>query len=385
MAHASPIVWEDTIYIATAIGPGASELKTGLYGDITPLEEKEPHQWRLLAIDKANGKIAWSALGTEAVPKVKRHPKASHCNSTPTTDGKHVVAIFGSEGLFCFDRNGKVTWKKDLGPMDSGFFAVPSAQWGFASSPVIHDSKVIVLCDVQTNSFIAAFALPDGQELWRTSRSDVPTWGTPTVVEAAAQKLIAVNGWHETAAYDFLTGRRQWHLDGGGDIPVPTPIFAHGLLYFTSAHGKFRPLRAIRPHAVGDITPPDPGQTNAAIVWSHARQGNYMQTPIVVGDLLFACFDNGLLTCADAKTGEIKYSERLSNRGQGFSSSPVSDGRHLYFASEPGTVFVVPASDKFSVVATNDLQEPCMSTPAISGGSLFYRTKTKLVAVGARH
>lgn len=382
LAHASPIVWNDRIYVATAVKPGEAELRTGLYGDITPLEEKEAHQWRMLALDKQSGKILWDTLAHTAVPRVKRHPKATHCNSTPATDGRHIVEIFGSEGLFCFTMDGKLAWKKDLGPMDSGFFSSPTAQWGFASSPVLRDGKVVVLCDVQTNSFIALFDAADGRELWRTPRRDVPTWGTPTVVDHGGQRMIAVNGWHETAAYDFASGKRLWHLSGGGDIPVPTPIFAHGLLYLTSAHGKFRPLRAIKPDASGDITPPDPGQTNSAIVWAHARQGNYMQTPIVVGELLFACQDNGLLTCLDATSGAIKYSERLSSRGQGFTSSPVSDGRHLYFASEPGTVFVVPVSASFSIAATNELGETCMSSPAISNGTLFYRTRTKLVAIG---
>jgi len=384
LAHASPIIWGDHVYVATAVKPGQAELKTGLYGDITPLEEKEPHQWRLLALEKATGKVAWNTLALEAVPRVKRHPKATHCNSTPATDGKHIVEIFGSEGLFCFTMDGKLAWKKDLGPMDAAFFAVPSAQWGFGSSPVIHDGKVIVQCDVLTNSFIAAFNLADGKELWRTPRTDVPTWSTPTVVETNARKIIAVNGWHETAAYEFSSGKRLWHLDGGGDIPVPTPIFAHGLIYLTSAHGRFRPLRAIRPDATGDITPPDPGQTNQAIAWAHARQGNYMQTPIVIDDLLFACQDIGFLSCLNARTGEIKYGERLSNRGQGFTSSPVSDGRHLYIASEPGTVFVVPVSDKFSITATNEMQESCMSSPGISDGVLFIRTQSKLVAIGPR-
>jgi outer membrane protein assembly factor BamB len=192
-----------------------------------------------------------------------------------------------------------------------------------------------------------------------------------------------VNGWHFSGGYDLATGHNLWTLDGGGDIPVPTPIFAHNLIYLTSAHGRFRPMRAIRPDASGNITPSDPDQTNAAIAWAHARQGNYMQTPIVVRNLLFACNDAGVLTCFDALTGEIKYSERLSKSGQGYTSSPVSDGRHLYFASEQGAVFVVPASDKFSVVASNDLHETCMATPAISDATIFYRTRTKLIAIGA--
>jgi outer membrane protein assembly factor BamB len=384
LAHSSPIVWGDRVYVATAVKPGKAELKVGLYGDIESVNENETHQWRLLALDKATGRIIWNTLGFEAVPKVKRHTKASHCNPTPATDGQRIVAIFGSEGLFCFDTEGKLLWKKDLGPMDSGYYEVPSAQWGFASSPVIHDGKVVVLCDVQKGSFLAVFDLADGRELWRTPRKDVPTWGTPAVVTAAGKTQIVVNGWHHTGGYDFATGKELWHLDGGGDIPVPTPVFANGLIYLTSAHGKARPMRAIRPDAGGNITPADPGATNAAIVWAHARQGNYMQTPIPVGDALYGCFDMGILTSFDAQTGAIRYSERLTKNGEGFTPSPVSDGRHLYFTSELGNVYVVPVGAKFSLVATNTMNETCMATPAISSGTLFFRTREKLVAIGTK-
>jgi len=382
LSHASPIVWNDRVFVATAVAPGKADLKVGLYGDIASASDQVEHEWRLLALEKASGKIVWDRLGHKAVPRVKRHTKASHCNSTPATDGQRLVAIFGSEGLFGFDLNGALLWKKDLGPMDSGFFQVKSAQWGFASSPVIHDDKVVVLVDVQTNLFLAVFALADGKELWRTPRKDVPTWSTPTVAKVGEQSQVLVNGWHHTGAYDFATGREIWRLDGGGDIPVPTPIVSHGFAYFTSAHGRSRPMRAVRLEAKGDITPPDPGATNAAIAWAHARQGNYMQTPIVVGDLLYGCSDSGVLTCFDAKTGAIQYSERLVSGGQGFTASPVSDGRHLYFASELGNVFVVPASRKFSVAATNSLGETCMATPALNEGALFFRTREHLVAIG---
>lgn len=382
LAHSSPIVWGDRVYVTTVVQPGEAELKVGLYGDIGSVEEREEHRWRLLALDLASGKVLWDTTGHTAVPRVSRHPKSSHCNSTPATDGQRVVAIFGSEGLFCFDARGRLAWKKDLGAMDSGYFAVPSAQWGFASSPVIHGSKVLVQCDVQTNSFLAAFDLADGRELWRTARRDVPTWGTPTVVATPGRTQVAVNGWHCVAGYELETGRELWRLTGGGDIPVPTPIFAHGLIYFTSAHGKLRPMRAIRPGASGDITPPEPGGTNDAVAWVHPRQGNYMQTPIVVGDALWGCTDGGVLTCFDAGTGAIRYSERLGAGNQGFTASPVSDGRHLYFASERGQVFVVPVAERFSIAATNTLGETCMASPAIAGGSLLFRTRGKLLAIG---
>jgi outer membrane protein assembly factor BamB len=237
---------------------------------------------------------------------------------------------------------------------------------------------------VQKDSFLAIFDLADGRELWRTRRDDVPTWGTPAVISAADRTQIVVNGWHHTGGYDFATGKELWKLNGGGDIPVPTPITANGFVYLTSAHGNFRPMRAIRLDATGDITPADPGATNASIAWAHPRQGNYMQTPIVVADWIFACFDPGIVTCFDARSGKIQYTERLSRGGEGFTASPVSDGRNLFFTSELGKVFVVPAAAKFSVIATNELGETCMASPALSDGMLFFRTREKLVAIGAK-
>lgn len=141
-------------------------------------------------------------------------------------------------------------------------------------------------------------------------------------------------------------------------------------------------MRAIRLDASGDITPADPGATNAAIAWAHARQGNYMQTPIVVDDFLYGANDAGVVTCFDAKSGGIRYGERLSRAGEGFTASPVSDGKNLFFTSELGKVFVVPVGPEFSIAATNELGETCMATPALVDGTLYFRTRGKVVAIG---
>jgi outer membrane protein assembly factor BamB len=382
LAHSSPIIWGNVLYVATSVAPGNQDLKVGLYGDIASADDQDSHQWRLLALDKDTGKILWDKLGFEGIPRGKRHPKSTHCNSTPATDGRRIVAIFGSEGLFCFDRDGALLWKKDLGPMKSGFYRVPTAQWGFSSSPVIHDGKVLVLCDVLDDSFLAEFDLADGRQLWRTARHDVPTWGTPAVAKTADHIEILVNGWHETAAYDFAAGTELWSLDGGGDIPVPTPIVAGGLAYFTSAHGPQRPMRAIRldDHLLAATAT---GATNPTVAWQQERKGNYMQTPIVVGDFLYGCVDSGIVTCFEAKPGTVRYSERLGNGTEGFTASPVSDGRNLYFTSEIGNVYVIPANGSFSVAATNSLNDTCLSTAAVAEGTLFYRTRRELIAIGA--
>jgi outer membrane protein assembly factor BamB len=384
LAHSSPIIWGNVIYVTTAVGPGNQDVKVGLYGDIASADDQDSHQWRLLALDKDTGKIIWNKLCYEGIPRGKRHPKATHCNSTPATDGQRIVAIFGSEGLFCFDRDGKLLWKKDLGPLKSGYYVVPSAQWGFSSSPVIHDGKVVVLCDVLGDSFLAEFDLADGHQIWRTARKDVPTWGTPAVAKAGDRTEILVNGWHQTGAYDFADGKEIWKLSGGGDIPVPTPIVANGLAYFTSAHGAERPMRAIRldDHAV---TVTLAGVTNPGVAWQQERKGNYMETPILVGDYLYGCIDNGIVSCFEAKTGAISYSERLGNGSEGFTASPVSDGKNLYFTSEVGHVYVIPANGSFSVTATNSLDETCLSTAAVSDGTLFYRTRHELLSIGEKH
>ena len=383
LAHSSPIIWKNIIYVSTAVGPGGQDVKVGLYGDIEPANDQDSHQWRLLALEKSTGQIVWDKLGYEGIPRGKRHPKSTHCNATPATDGQRIVAIFGSEGLFCFDQQGALVWKKDLGPMKSGYYMVPSAQWGFSSSPIIHDDKVVVLCDVLDDSFIAEFALADGHELWRTKRQDVPTWGTPAVARVGGRTEILVNGWHHTGAYDFADGREIWKLEGGGDIPVPTPIVSGELAYFTSAHGSRRPLRAIRLDAHGDLKAILAGGTKASVAWEQEHKGDYMQTPIVVGDFLYGCVDNGIVTCFEAKSGAVRYSERLGNGAEGFTASPVSDGRHLYFTSEIGNVYVIPATARFWVAATNSLGETCLSTAALSDGTLFYRTRHELLAIGA--
>jgi outer membrane protein assembly factor BamB len=267
--------------------------------------------------------------------------------------------------------------------MDAGPYNAPSLQWSFASSPVLHGGRVVVQCDVLSTQFVAAFDAASGRELWRTPRQEVATWCTPAIAPAPGLTQIVCNGWKHIAAYDLATGAELWRLREGGDIPVASPIVAHDLAFLTSAHGKYRPMRAVRLTARGDITPPEITATNAAVVWCHPRQGNYLQTPIVVGDLLWGCLDNGVLSCFDARSGRLHYSERLGNGSQGFTASPVAANGHLYFTGEQGDVFVLPATTNLAVLATNRLGDLCLATPAISDGTLFFRTREKLLAIGS--
>jgi len=385
LAHASPIVWGDHVFLATAVKPGAKpELKIGLYGDGASYTEKEPHQWRLFCLDKASGRILWDQLGHQSAPRLERHTKATHCNSTPATDGKRIVALFGSEGLFCFDMQGQKLWHKDLGKLHAAPFDMPSLQWGFASSPILHDGKVIVQVDTISEQFLAVFDGTDGRELWRQPRKELSSWCTPIVAETPGRTQIVVNGWKEIGGYDFKTGQALWWLREGGDVPVASPILNRDRVILTSGHGKYRPMRSVRLDAAGDITPSDISLTNQAVMWCHPRKGNYLQTPIVVGDLLWGCSNDGIVTCFDAQSGRINYEERIGGGGQGFTASPVAAAGKLFFTGEQGDVFVIAASEKFTIVATNKIGGICLATPAISGGTLFFRTTEKLLALGPK-
>ena len=215
-------------------------------------------------------------------------------------------------------------------------------------------------------------------------RDEVPTWSTPTVVRHGARYQVVVNGFRHMGGYDVETGAEVWRLKGAGDIPVPTPVVARDLIFLTSAHGRLSPIYAIRIGAEGDITLQDGATTNDHIAWSAMRGGNYMQTPIVVGDLLFCCRDNGLLSCFVAGTGERKFIERIGERAEGFTASPVAADGKLYFSSERGRVYVLAASDAFEPLCANDMGESFMASPAISHGVLYLRGRTHLFAIGKK-
>ncbi len=382
LGHSCPVVWEGRIFVTSAVSsdPKAT-FRPGQYGDVDSVEDKSVHTWNVSCLDRKTGKVLWERTAHKGVPKVKRHMKSTHANATPAVDAGHVVACFGSEGLYCYDHQGKLLWRRDLGTLASGWFYDADYQWGFGSSPVIYRDRVLVQCDVGKGSFLAAYRLTDGKEVWRTPREEIPSWGTPTVVEGPGRVEVVTSATKFARGYDPETGKELWHLGRHAEITVPTPVYGRGLIFVTSGYRPVQPIYAIRPGARGDISLKDGQTANDSIVWSTSKGGPYMPTPLVYGDYLYVCSNAGIVTCYEAATGKQVYKERLGGRG-GYTASPVAADGKLYFMSEEDGARVVAAGPKFRLLATNPLGDPCMATPAISDGMLFIRTQHYLLGVG---
>jgi outer membrane protein assembly factor BamB len=381
LGHSSPIIWADRVFVATAVREsGEAPLRLGLFGDSTGADDNVAQRWMIFCLDAKSGRTVWERGVKEGRPRAGRHVKATHANTTLTTDGTNLVAFFGSEGVHVYGLDGTHRWSRDLGLINVSKYGIG---WGFAASPAIHGDRVFLQCDAPDDPYLVALSLANGRELWRTSRKDVceRSWATPFVYADGSRVQVVANGWPYAVSYDGVTGREIWRLRVGGDNPIPTPFAAGGLIYVANGHGA-APVFAVRPNAQGDISLKEGATTNEHVAWSNPRNGAYIQTPIVYRGLLYSGTNAGVLKCYDAVTGEQHYEQRLTPEAMGFSASPVAGDGKVYCTSEGGDVVVVRAGRTFEVLARNTMGESCMATPAISRGSLVFRSRSHLVAIG---
>ena len=381
LGHSSPIIWGDRIYLATAVRlSGKASLRIGYYGDVKTAQDNDEQKWMVLCFDKKTGKRIWERVIRTSKPATERHEKSSHANTTLMTDGQRLVGFFGSEGLYCFDLNGKVLWTKDLGVINNSWHGIG---WGYSSSPTLYRDRIVLLCDDPKAPFIGAFQLSDGKEIWKTSRKGAceGSWGTPFVFNDGKRTQAVTNGWPYVASYDLESGKELWRLRSGGDIPIPTPFVVDGLIVVSNAHGGKSPLFAIRTSAQGDISLAEGATSNESIAWSVPNGGCYISTPIVYRGQIYLANFNGVLRSFDFKTGNKIYEQRLGPDAAISSSLVAADGK-IYCATEDGIVHVIKAGPTMEVLAKNGLGEPCLATPAISQGVIYYRTSGNLMAIG---
>jgi outer membrane protein assembly factor BamB len=280
LSHASPIVWGNQIYLITAVSADAKAGFIAKDRGISLSTDNAPHTWMIYALDKQSGKILWSNKAYEGVPRAKRHVKATQANSTPVTDGRYVVALFGSEGLNCYDTKGKLLWKQDLGVLNPGLWDDKESSWGHSSSPVIYRDLVIVQADGHKQSFIAAFNLKDGKQAWRVERNEITSWATPTIYQGKDRTELIVNGGRYIRGYDPLSGKELWRFsDNDTQVKMQAPLIAHGLIYITGGYPPGRAMYAFRPGAVATShsnpaktrTPFSPGPPAKAVLTRRRR------------------------------------------------------------------------------------------------------------------
>jgi outer membrane protein assembly factor BamB len=385
LGHSSPIVWGNVIFVTSAISSqqGAT-FKPGLYGDGDASDDRTPQQWTITAVDKKTGKVLWNRVAHSGVPHNKRHIKSTYASGTPATDGRIVVAWFGSEGVHAFDVAGNFRWKVDLGRVDMGAYDIPTYEWGPASSPIIWNDLVIIQCDTQADSFLVALDALTGQTVWKTEREELPSWGTPTVIDTAAGPELVTNASNFVRGYDPRTGKELWRLGRSSKITAPTPIAADGLMVIASGRAPERPVFAVRPGARGDITPTGGGTTSEGLAWSKTGRGSYMPTPLAYKGLLYVLANNGLFDAYRIETGEEIYRQRLTHPGSGFSASPIAADGKIYLANEDGDMLVVAAGPDFKTIATNTMGEFLMATPALSEGVMYVKSASTLWAIGRK-
>jgi len=385
LAHSSPIVWGDTVFVTSAISSrGAATFKPGLYGDGDASEDASSHRWMLYAIDKKTGQIRWERVAAQGAPRNKRHIKSTYASASPATDGRIVVAWFGSQGIFAYDMNGGLRWSVDLGRVDMGAYDIPAYEWGPASSPIIWNGLVIVQCDTQADSFLIALNAQTGETVWKTDREELPSWGTPTVVNTRAGPELITNASNFVRGYDPKTGKELWKLGGSSKITAPTPIFANGLHIVASGRAPERPVFAVKPGARGDLTLAKDATENAGVAWSKTGRGSYMPTPLAYHGIVYVLANNGVFDAYDGETGKEIYRQRLQLVGSGYSASPVAADGRIYLSNEDGEMVVVEAGATFKQLATNSMGEMLMATPALSDGVMYVRGVSTLFAIGRR-
>jgi outer membrane protein assembly factor BamB len=375
--HSSPIVWENRIFLTTsiegAVVPGAKAIehmdegKPWRHPD--SLGGDRSHAFKVLCLDGDTGKVLWEKTAYEGKVYDDRHKKSSYAAPTPATDGRYVYAWFGSEGLYCYDFKGNQIWKQAFG-------GIATMGMGTGTSPVLYENLVILQCDEDAGdkSFIVAVDKKSGKQVWKVSRKVQASWSTPVLIKTPQRMELVTNGNEWIISYDPATGKELWKCKGVESNAIHTPLVGHNLVFVTAGYPAKRTM-AIRLGGSGDIT----GTPN--IAWKYEKGTAYVASPILYGDYIYLISDKGILTCLDARTGEVKYEGGRVPVPATFMSSPVAFDGKMLISSEDGDTFVVKAGATHEVLRTNSISEPIYSTPALAGGKIFIRGEKNLYCI----
>lgn len=370
---ATPVVWGERIFVLTAVDtgkrpPDAPSLDPQPPADSRGMSTAAPttlHEFLVLCLDRMTGKTIWSRTAAEAVPHEGHHTSHGFASGSPATDGKILIASFGSRGIFAYDLDGQSLWKRDLGRMKI------KVGFGEGISPVLHGDSVIVNWDHEAGSFIACLDARSGQEKWREPRDEGTTWATPLVVERGGGTQVVVNGTQKTRSYDLASGKLIWECGGQAMNPIATPVAQDGVVYCMTGYKGYA-VNAIRLDSKGDVT------DTQQVVWRRTDAGPYVSSPLLSDGLLYFTKERqGILMCLDAKTGLVKFGPERLPEIETVYASIVGAADRVYVAGREAATVVLKKGPKFEVLAVNRLDEGIDASPVVVGKQLYMR--------GSRH
>lgn len=345
--HASPIIWEDRIFLVTA--------------------EEENTNRSLLSLDRRTGEILWSRTvlksGLEDI-----HRLNSCASSTPVTDGERIfVSFLDGEHMFiaAYDFDGNELWKTRPGTF--------SSKHGYCSCPVLWNGKVIINGDHDGDAYLVALDQKTGEEIWKRERPNkTRSYSTPIIREIDGRTQMILSGSLSVASYDPDTGDQHWVIDGPTEQFVASIVYNDDLeLLFMTCGFPQKHMLAIRPHGSGNVT-------KTHIAWRDTAGASYVPSPIAIGDYFLVVADNGVASCFVAETGERYWRERLPG---GHSASIIAANGLAYFTSDEGIVSVINPGPTFNIIAQSDIGENVYASPAVFGNQLFIRGEEHLFCI----
>ena len=330
---ASPIVWEDKVFLLTAVphgdpvAPEASQPPSGGRGRGRRPRAIQMHRFTVLALDRQSGDVVWERVARDTVPhEGHQEPNGTYASGSAVTDGEYLFAFFGSWGLYAYDMDGHLQWEVDLGTrlMRNAF--------GEGTTPALHGDTLVVTWDhIGGQSFIVALDRRTGEERWRANRDEIDTWATPLIVRHAGRAQVITPAMDRVYSYDLETGAIVWQSRGTTMNAIPSPVHADGIVYVMSGF-RGNNLQAIRlADASGDIAASD------AIVWQLDRDTPYVPSPLLYNDALYVIKSNdGILSVFNPLTGEPHYQRQRLQGVPNVFASPVGAAGRVYIPGRDG-------------------------------------------------
>jgi outer membrane protein assembly factor BamB len=381
---ATPVIWGDRIYVLTAVpvegGAGPPGAARAASRDAQPPRQERPRrggfgggaapaaeqQFTVLCFNRQTGEIIWQRVAIQERPHEGGHQTNTFASGSAITDGQRVFASFGSRGLYCYDVDGELLWKRDLGDMET------RNDFGEGTTPALYGNTLVVTWDHEDQSFITALDARTGEPRWRVDRDEPTTWATPLITEHKGRMQVVTNGTNRVRSYDLETGDLIWECGGQFSNPIATPLVHDGVAIATTGH-RGNAVYAVPLDAEGDVT------GTPKVAWSTNETGSYIASPVLYDGLLYVTKGrDAILSCFDPRTGEqLAGPERLDGLSTLY-ASPVAAADRLYFVDRNGSAVVLRHGPEFDVLATNKLDEGFDASPVILGRQMFLRGEKHL-------